>query len=90
MTIQITVGDAGTGIDPRDARGTVTAGLAVRRDADKERVMIELTAASGPTKCAVQLTVGEAEVLHGALDSIIFDAALRSGESTKAGAATTQ
>lgn len=81
MTIQITVGDTRPGMDSSGVRGTVTAKLAFRQLADKERVMIELTAASAATECAVQLTVGEAEVLYGALDSIIFDAALRSKET---------
>ena len=52
------------------------------------------TADDGSGKCVVQLTrrdrstghppVGEAEVLHGALDSLIFDAALRSSEAADA------
>ncbi|GLZ00303.1 hypothetical protein Acsp02_75550 [Actinoplanes sp. NBRC 103695] len=48
------------------------------------------TADDGSGKCVVQLAVGEAEVLHGALDSLVFDAALRSSDAAEAVAATTQ
>ena len=41
--------------------------------------MIELATASGHRRCAAQLTINEAEILQTALDSLIFDAAMRNG-----------
>ena len=79
MTVQVTVGEAscdGAG----NARGAVTVALARGSDTGRA-VMIELAAASGHRRCAARLTINEAEILQAALDSLIFDAAMRNGEA---------
>ena len=72
MTMQVTIGDA----EPGSGGGTISARLTSRLFNGKKQPMIEVTAASGPDQCTVRLTVSEAEVLHTALDAMIFDAAL--------------
>ncbi|MFI7596884.1 hypothetical protein [Actinoplanes sp. NPDC049681] len=76
MSVQLTVGDV------LSEEGAVTVALGRERAAGGRRVMIELVAASGSRHCVARLTISEAEVLQTALDSLIFDAAMRSGERT--------
>ena len=76
MVIQVTVGDARPDVGSQQVRGTVTARLASRQLRGKQTAMIELTSTSDSLYCTVQLTVGEAEVLYNALDTLILDAAL--------------
>ncbi|MGA5303420.1 hypothetical protein ACPCHT_26080 [Nucisporomicrobium flavum] len=78
MTVQITVGEAACDGDSDNARGAVTVALARGSDAGRA-AMIELVTASGHHRCAAKLTIAEAEVLQTALDSLIFDAAMRNG-----------
>ena len=78
MTVQVTVGDINPESPSNGTRGTVAARLVPHQQPDEHQVMIEVIATFDALDCAVQLTISEAEVLYNVLDSLIFEAAIRS------------
>ncbi|GGL20803.1 hypothetical protein [Mangrovihabitans endophyticus] len=82
MTVQVTVGENTGAPSSSDTRGTVTAVVMHNPDVPAQLPMVELTATVGDRVCSARLTINEAEILHGALDSIILDAAMLAGKAT--------
>ena len=87
MAVRVTVGDAFSGGDSDTVRGAVTVAPARTSMSPGRPVLIEVVTAAG-SRHGVQLTIGEAEVLQAALDSMIFEAAMRNSDGSSSRAAS--
>jgi len=74
VSSRVTIGETARPANIRNVRGAVTVGVIRRENVDGGEPMIGITAAVGGTSCSARLTIGEAEMLRDALDTMITEA----------------